>query len=1027
MSDYLPLVSIGIPAYKGASKLKRAIESASAQDYPNLEIVISDDASPDDTPAVCQTFCQKDSRIRYIRQPKNLGLTDNFRAVFNLSNGEFFMWLSQDDWIESNYVSTCTNFLLNNPDYALVCGQAKYYDGEKFIGDGVKINLEQNSAIERILSFYAQVLDNGALYSVMRRKLLSKCLLPKSMNGDWVLVASMVFQGKIRTLETVAIHRQNRWLKPIERAKEFIQGEGLPLFQADNPGISAAIAAYRDIAWFSPAYAPLGQLGRFLLAFNILQVFSQKRKVILPSNLLSLISEVNGQYPDESEVAELRKLREKVAEFWLITPTETLSNAYSGNLGKLHQLLLNSGIKDEPLTTTEKAFIREIFAQVSRGFEADYALQYLLAGMLYCYAHQLPLQYEGAPIPKWFFNDYINYILQSPPYFQQIGEIDNYYHHMKRCVARLHANIFNSPSSQLWKETALSFLKNAYFLPLYFTKYDLKDLLIQRAEISEYALKNYGYQLDYVFPERPNDRQKIRLGILKIDFEPPKETFATLPVFEYIDRKCFEIILYTFNITNHPLEQYCSSRVDHLVKLSNELRSQVQTIRADDLDILLIGSNLTAVTNPIFLLTLHRLARLQVTFLTSPVITGMSHIDYYIVGELTAPMQADLEYREKLITIEGSGLCFNNPLPPEEPVEKYERSHWGATDETIVFISGANFYTIIPELIETWAKIIAAVPNSILVLYPFNSNWLPYYPAKVPFINHIRAIFEQYGINKKCLVVIDTLPSIADVKECLKLADIYLDSFPYSGATSLIDALEVGLPTVVMDGNALPFRQAAALLRELEVTDLITTSEENYIKLAFELATNPEMRRQKREQIQQKINNNPGFLDSRSYSQKIGNLFQELFQKHMAPIQVNLEPQVNKKPAIESAEFLNHLRGCVMLYKIDSSDESVLEEIRQIRKQVADFWLSAAPEQLESFYLGNLGKIHQILIESGFLEEQLTEIEENFVDELIAQLESGFEELKTLKKLLAVMLYRRIEQLPIPKDYSGIPQWVPLR
>lgn len=1026
MSDYQPLVSIGIPAYKGASKLKRAIESASAQDYPNLEIVISDDASPDETPAVCQTFCQKDNRIRYIRQPKNLGLTDNFRAVFNLSRGELFMWLSQDDWIEYNYVSTCTNFLLNNPDYALACGKAKYYDGEKFIGEGVKINLEQKSATERILSFYAQVLDNGALYSVMRREQLSKCLMPKTMNGDWVLVASMVFQGKIRTLETVAIHRQNRWLKPRERAKEFIQGEGLPLFQADNPGISAAIAAYRDIAWFSPAYAPLGQLGRFLLAFDTLKVFSQKRKVILPSNLLSLTSEVNGQYPDESEIAELRKLREKVAEFWLITPTEALSNAYSGNLGKLHQLLLKSGIKDEPLTSTEKAFTREIVAQVSRGFDADYAIQYLLAGMLYYYPHQLPLQYEGIPLPKWFFNDYINYMLESPPYFQQIGEIDKYYHHMKSWVARLHTNIFNAPNYQLWKETALSFL-NADFLPLYFTKYNLKDILIQRAEISEYVLKNYGYQLDYVFPERPKNRHKIRLGILKIDFNPSTETFVTLPVFEYIDRECFEIILYTFNITNHTLEQYCSSRVDNLVKLSNELRSQVQTIRADDLDILLIGTNLTAVINPIFLLTLHRLARLQVTFLTSPVTTGMSNIDYYIAGELTAPMQADLEYREKLITIEGSGLCFSNPLPSEEPVEKYKRSHWGATDETIIFISGANFYKIIPELRETWAKILKAVSNSILVLYPFNPNWISYYPAKVPFINQIRAIFEHYGINKQRLVVIDTLPSIADVKECLKLADIYLDSFPYSGATSLLDALEIGLPTVVMDGNALRFRQAAALLRELEVTDLITTSEEDYIKLAVELATNPEMRRQKRQQIQQKMNNKPGFIDSRSYSQKIGNLLKELFQKHMAPIQVDLESQVNKKQGIESAEFLNQLIGCVRLYKIDSSDESVLGEIRQIRKQVADFWLSAAPEQLESFYLGNLGKIHQIFLESGFLEEPLTEIEENFVNELTAQFESGFEELKALNQLLAVMLYRRIEQLPLPKDCAGIPQWVRLR
>ncbi len=1029
MPDYQPLVSIGIPAYKGASKLKRAIESAIAQDYPNLEIVISDDASPDDTAAVCQEFCQRDSRIRYIRQPKNLGLTDNFRAVFNLIRGEFFMWLSQDDWIESTYVSICTKFLLDNPDYALACGQPKYYDGEKFIGDGNRINLGQSSATERILSFYAQVSDNGALYSVMRRDILSKCLMPKAMNGDWVLVASMVFQGKIRTLETVAIHRENRWLKPLERAREFVQGEGLPLFQATNPGISAAIAAYKDIAWLSPAYAPLGKLGRFLLAREILQVFSQKRKIKLTDKLLSLVSQVDGRYPDESELAELRKLREKVAELWLITPRDQLPTAYSGNLGKLHHLLLISGIKDEPLTETERVFASELATRVGRGFEAPDAIQYLQAAILYCYAHQLPLQYESAPIPKWFFNEYIKYAVDYPPYFQEIGEVDSYYRHMKQWVERLHANIFNNPALQLWQDTALFFTQNTVFSLLYFSSANLKNIYTKRADIMEFALTKRGFHIDYIFPERPTYRKKIYLGVLNLHFSLKTETFATIPAFEYLDKDLFQIILYSFNVTEHPLEQYCSSRADRLVKLPADLASQVEAIRADDLDILLIGSNVTAVTSALVLLSLHRLARVQLMSLMSPVTTGMRHIDYYIAGELTAPMQADSEYyREKLITIEGSGLCFSHPLPSGAAVGKPDRSRWGATEESIVFISGANFYKIIPELREAWAKILAAVPNSVLVLYPFNPNWTVSYLAKERFLNAMGAIFDRYGIEKERLVAIDTMPSLADVKECLKLADVYLDSFPYSGATSLVDALEVGLPTVVMDGSALRFRQAAALLRELQVTDLITASEEAYIQLAVELATNPEMRRQKREQIQEKMSSNPGFIDSRSYSHKMGAVFLELFQKHIAPIQVTFESKSTDsgEPGIESADFFNHLTGCATLYQIDSSDESVLGELRQIRKQVADFWLSAAPEQLESFYLGNLGKVHQTLFESGFFEEPLTETEQSFADELAAQLASGFEELKALNNLLAAMLYRRAAQLPLPNDRTVIPRWVPL-
>jgi hypothetical protein len=85
-----------------------------------------------------------------------------------------------------------------------------------------------------------------------------------------------------------------------------------------------------------------------------------------------------------------------------------------------------------------------------------------------------------------------------------------------------------------------------------------------------------------------------------------------------------------------------------------------------------------------------------------------------------------------------------------------------------------------------------------------------------------------------------------------------------------------------MDGTSLRSRQAAALLRELQIPDLIADSEEPYIQLAIALGTNPELRKQKSDQIKQGMQANPRFLDSRSYSARMGTLFQELFRKHQA-------------------------------------------------------------------------------------------------------------------------------------------------
>src|SRR5436190_2523908 len=117
-----PLVSICIPTYNRSLSLVRAVGSALAQDYDKLEIVISDNASTDETGNVCVELCKKDTRIRYIRQPKNLGMTENFRRALGASHGAYFMWLSDDDWLDRSYVSQCMHFLTTNGDYVLVCG-----------------------------------------------------------------------------------------------------------------------------------------------------------------------------------------------------------------------------------------------------------------------------------------------------------------------------------------------------------------------------------------------------------------------------------------------------------------------------------------------------------------------------------------------------------------------------------------------------------------------------------------------------------------------------------------------------------------------------------------------------------------------------------------------------------------------------------------------------------------------------------------------------------------------------------------
>ena len=114
-----PLVSIGIPVYNGGERLAEALESALAQEYSPLEIVVVDNASTDDTRATVERFAARDRRIRYIRNARNVGGVENARRALAESRGRYFTWLFHDDLIcDPRFVRTVVEYLERNPDAA---------------------------------------------------------------------------------------------------------------------------------------------------------------------------------------------------------------------------------------------------------------------------------------------------------------------------------------------------------------------------------------------------------------------------------------------------------------------------------------------------------------------------------------------------------------------------------------------------------------------------------------------------------------------------------------------------------------------------------------------------------------------------------------------------------------------------------------------------------------------------------------------------------------------------------------------
>ncbi|MEG4330065.1 hypothetical protein Q5688_32825, partial [Microcoleus sp. herbarium5] len=187
------------------------------------------------------------------------------------------------------------------------------------------------------------------------------------------------------------------------------------------------------------------------------------------------------------------------------------------------------------------------------------------------------------------------------------------------------------------------------------------------------------------------------------------------------------------------------------------------------------------------------------------------------------------------------------------------------------------------------------------------------------------------------------------------------------------------------------------------------------------LGTNPQLRQQKRQEIQQKMQASPACFDSVAYSGAIGKLFQELFGKwqtsHLEASR-SLQDSIPKQPDL--GEMLSN---AVKLYQRNSSNISAISELRQIRKQIADFWLNVPAENLETAYKSASGNSYKILLKSDFQRQPMIESEQIFLQQL-TQISKGLVHPKAVNALLAAMLYFPPETMRIPDARNRLPHWL---
>ncbi len=158
----VPAVGIGMPVYNGEKYLRAALDSLLAQTFTDFELIISDNASTDDTQTICEEYTLRDARIRYFRQPVNKGASWNFRFVLDQSGSEYFMWAAADDWRFPKFIGDAMSSY--QTDSSLLCVQGNI----DFIAE--------KHSVFRLNS--AKKFKQGAYASFfLARELYGKCML----------------------------------------------------------------------------------------------------------------------------------------------------------------------------------------------------------------------------------------------------------------------------------------------------------------------------------------------------------------------------------------------------------------------------------------------------------------------------------------------------------------------------------------------------------------------------------------------------------------------------------------------------------------------------------------------------------------------------------------------------------------------------------------------------------------------------------------------------------------------------------
>ncbi|MDZ4852830.1 MAG: tetratricopeptide repeat protein [Pirellulaceae bacterium] len=364
----------------------------------------------------------------------------------------------------------------------------------------------------------------------------------------------------------------------------------------------------------------------------------------------------------------------------------------------------------------------------------------------------------------------------------------------------------------------------------------------------------------------PSEPTKLRIGYLSGDFGMHPVGYLIGDLIESHDRTQFEVFGYASNRSDgSELALRIQNAFDHFCQLDNMSDDEsAHRIANDHIDILVDLQGYTHGARTEILM--RRPAPIQINYLGYPCTMGNRCIDYILVDEFVAPESHQPFYSEKRVQLPG---CFMvNDRFRKIALQTPSRGEAGLPEQGLVFCGFSSSFKITPTIFRVWMKLLKATPGSVLWLRAED-------PAS---IDNLRRFAKESGVSEDRLVFAPKV-SMPEHLARHRLADLFLDTFPYNQHSTASDALRMGVPLLTLVGETLASRVAGSLLKAIGLPELMTYSIAEYETVAKRLANDATLLSSLRSRLTENLKNHRLF-DGRAFAKTLEQAFRSMWVIH---------------------------------------------------------------------------------------------------------------------------------------------------